>query len=326
MHIQKYLLFAHPTLSVNDVRPIPTCEYRWQNGQGDSKTHGGIYRIWSGMTPEIVVTHPDPIWTIFNDSNQHIKASNNDAGWLMGQLLRECLGLISDSNDLRLLPFWVFVNILYGELNDTQREKIIFILPLREALFRRIVDGDLRKYKCQWEEIKMSVYLARRDAEEEPPIVEIYKAVGKGSITSKSLLQTLEEMLFANLDVTIGGLSWNLLFLASDKRMQDMIQQEFQNRARPQGATRAWEEYIASLNTLLNASILESARLKPLSAFSVPQSALFNRIIGSYRIPAGINFIVGTYELNIRNPYWGENRGKFQPTWFLKRKPLEMRY
>jgi hypothetical protein len=88
---------------------MPSCPCRFPNGQGDvakllkgeknceewNKEHGSIYRVWSGTTPEIVLTRRKDIKKVFKDSNTHLKAVNNDAGWLMSQSLGQCLGLVS---------------------------------------------------------------------------------------------------------------------------------------------------------------------------------------------------------------------------------------
>jgi cytochrome P450 len=337
-----------------------------------------------------VVTHPEHVRAIFKDSDHHTKAINNDAGWLMGELLGKCLGLISGTawrelydvtavpfthkkantyatqirdavekqfteleangnlkharmhpvNDLRLLPLWVVANIIYGKLTNAHRETLEAMVPLREDVWKRMIQGgvtrspwsqylptkinkELRKYKQQWADFNRDVYLASKESEQGAPIVGMYGAVESGTIGSEELLQTLDEMLFANLDVTMGGLSWSLIFLASDTNLQEAIWEEC--KAHAEGGD-AWEKYISSSSTLLNASLLEAARLKPLAAFSVPQSAPTDRIVGGYRIPAGTNIVVDTHALNIRNPYWGDDSNQFRPSRFLERKSLEMRY
>ena len=136
-----------------------------------------------------VITQPEDVQAIFSDSDKHSKASNNDAGWLMEELLGKCLDLISGQawqnalavtaapfthkasreyvtlifkatedyfkilekpgnlkngfinpiDDLRLLPFWVVIEILYGKLSTPQREEFINIIPIRELLFKRMI-------------------------------------------------------------------------------------------------------------------------------------------------------------------------------------------
>lgn len=80
---QQYLIIKHPIRCYGDTSPIsiPTCPYKWPNGQGDvakflqgeknshdwAREYGWIYRIWSGMTPEMLV-----ILVFFPFSQLHI--------------------------------------------------------------------------------------------------------------------------------------------------------------------------------------------------------------------------------------------------------------
>jgi gliotoxin/aspirochlorine/mycotoxins biosynthesis cytochrome P450 monooxygenase len=51
-----------------------------------------------------VVTRAEDIKVIFHDSDRHIKAKNNDSGWLMGEVLGQCLGLLSQAEWSHLRP------------------------------------------------------------------------------------------------------------------------------------------------------------------------------------------------------------------------------
>lgn len=65
--LQRYLVWRYPVRAIADGRPVPTCPYQWPNGQGDvakflegevnnkvwRKQHGHVYRIWTGMSPEM---------------------------------------------------------------------------------------------------------------------------------------------------------------------------------------------------------------------------------------------------------------------------------
>jgi gliotoxin/aspirochlorine/mycotoxins biosynthesis cytochrome P450 monooxygenase len=335
-----------------------------------------------------VVSRPEDIQTVFRDSDKHSKAVNNDAGWLMGELLGKCVGLISGADwrnlhtvtavpfshrssmtyvsdilrsveaqfqeiaeketlkkgvinpvaDLRFIPFWIVADILYGNLDEEQRQTLIDLIPLREALFKRVMQGgatrsawsqylpsrtnkDLNDFKRRWAAFNKSAYEIAKSTKGMAPVIEMFDAVREGIVSLEQILQTLDEMLF--LDVTMGGLSWNLLFLASNPEVQNEIRRSLPE---PAGHNAAWEEYITSPSTLLAASVLESARLKPLAAFSVPQSAPTSRTIGDYVVPGGTNFIVDTHSLNIHNPYWGCDRDAFRPSRFLDRKATETRY
>ncbi|KAJ4357171.1 uncharacterized protein N0V89_001746 [Didymosphaeria variabile] len=422
--IYRYLSWRYPITSQIDGHPIPTVPYQWPNGQGDvakflegeknsqswRAKYGSLYRIWSGTTPEMqvlhlvethtgtsaddtrVVTAPEDIQHLFFDSDKHIKAVNNDSGWLMGELLGKCLGLISGESyqkvkagtaahftqkistsylariqtitdeyfvklsqeprlkrhlidpveDLKFLPFWILVDILYGELTPQLRSQIKGLAVQREELWARMIEGgvsrfsfarhlpirlttDLQRFKKEWRDFNNSVYEACVLAQEDTTIVRMYTEVKRGALGEEEVLQTVDEMLFANLDVTMGGLSWNLLFLAKYQETQEEIRDELR-RAASSDTTGSREDYLKRPSTLLAYSILESSRLKPLAAFTVPQSAPTPRTIQGFHVPAKTNFIIDTYALNIKNPYWGHDSEEYRPFRFSDKKQYEMRY
>ena len=84
--------------------------------------------------------------------------------------------------------------------------------------------------------------------------------------------------------------------------------------------------YFLQSDTVLARSILECARLKPVAAFSIPQSAPTSRMVGDFLIPAGSNFVVDTHALNIRNPFWGDDSTQYRPERFVSCTPSQMRY
>jgi cytochrome P450 len=143
-------------------------------------------------------------------------------------------GRLNPVDDLRLLPFWVATDILYGSLSSELRAELEDIIVLREALWVRMIQGgltryawrqylpskankDLRQFKKWWScEASMS-------ANAHVPIVDMFAAVKEGKMGADQLLQRLNEMLFANLDVTMGGNSWNLLFLTAHIEVQGQV-------------------------------------------------------------------------------------------------------
>jgi cytochrome P450 len=400
-------MVAHPIYRHHDGKSLPTCPYRFPNGQGDiakflegernsdewAKEHGRIYRIWSGRTLEVVITRSEDIRQVFRDSNTHVKASNNDAGWLMGELLGRCLGLISGEewkcihsataasfakgevagridqierltsehfgrlhrhgrldegvinpvSDLRMLPFWVVAEHIYGPLDTQMRSELEELIPLREELFARVIQGgitrfswsrflptetnrNLKDFRWRWGKWNDAVARRAQDSPQAPaPIVHMYRAAREGQISFQGLHQTLDEMLFANLDVTMGGISWSLMFLAANPEIQDRIRVETK-QARATKDDETWKQYLISPSTLLACSILESARLKPLAAFTVPQAAPIAHEIDGFRIPPRTNYIIDTYAINQRNPYWGKDAEIYRPQRFLEHTGPEVRY
>ncbi|KAI0418127.1 cytochrome P450 [Xylaria grammica] len=383
--IHLVLVSVNPVRHAEDASSLPTCVYEFPNGQGGQakffhgrqnseaweKQHGSIYRLWSGASPEVVITRADHVQVVFKDSSTHTKAINNNSGWFMGEILGQCVGLISGeqwkrvhavvevpfrhstanryvsaiqkrtkdclqelwdtkelsrgvlrpADDLRLLPFLITADIIYGPLT-----------PRRESLFQWVLGGglprfavsaylpwtkancDLAAFEQQWRTFNEK---AHKSAIErgilEAPIVGFFQARADGKLSEREMLHTLDEMLFANLDVTIGAVGWNVVFLAADRTIRERLLAEIE-------PSDARDGYILSSTTLLAACVNESARLRPLAAFSVPQSIPTPRVVGGYMFPAGTNFIIDSYALNVRNPYWGKDGDCYRPDRFLERQ------
>ncbi|KAF2204308.1 putative cytochrome P450 monooxygenase [Delitschia confertaspora ATCC 74209] len=400
--MDSYLRWKYPIMHIQDNRPIPTCPYRFPNGQGDvakflegidnsgdwGKKYGSVYRIWSGFKPEIVLTRPEHIQVVFRDSDKHIKATSNNSGYLMGQILGQCVGLISGSEwrtarlstetpflrktvveyvslvqkhvsnhftelwnfsnlkgglldpveDLKMLPFWVVSEILYGELDADMVQELKKLAPMREELFKYVIRGGLSRFgasrylpskantllstfQTRWKSFNDTVYQRALSSGKSATIVGMYESVKQGKMTRSQMLQTLDETLYANLDVTTGGLSWNVVFLAAYPAYQEALLKEFES-VNPESHSR----YFLSSSTLLSACISESSRLKPLASFSVSQSAPTERIIDGYLIPAGTSFVVDSHALNIQNEFWGQDSESYRPERFLEKETWEMRY
>ncbi|GAB1319231.1 hypothetical protein MFIFM68171_09441 [Madurella fahalii] len=156
----------------------------------------------------------------------------------------------------------------------------------------------------------------RKEWEECVPAGALVEAVRHGEVDKTSALQTLDEMLFANLDVTLGAISWALVLLASHVTAQNTLRAEI--RAVRDGGS--WENYLSYGGTLLAAVVLESARIRPLAGFSVPPAALSDRVVGRYVVPKGTSFIVDVQALNVAHPAWGEDGDVFRPERWLEEK------
>ncbi|PYI03212.1 cytochrome P450 monooxygenase, partial [Aspergillus sclerotiicarbonarius CBS 121057] len=403
--IRAHLARRYPVHHVDDNTPLPTLPYQWPDGQGDGakflhgqsnserweRQFGAIYRLWSGMNPEVVLTRPEHIQAVFKDSHQHLKAKNNNSGYLLGELLGQCVGLVSQeqwqrvravmekpfhrsasttylplirrrteqyfqelwetrdlsrglldpADDLKLLPFLVVAEIVYGRLAPDVEAELRRLAPQRETLMKHVIQGGLSRFS--WSRFlptqanrELAAFrhrwlafneLAHRRAVEQKldaPIIDFFAARDVGQLTTPELLHTLDEMLYANLDVTIGGVSWNVIFLAAHQDIASRLHQEITHHRT--SSSSDLDTYLLSNTTLLAACIEESARLRPLAAFSVPQAIPTPRTIGGYHFPAGTTFIIDSYALNIRNAYWGDDRHVYQPERFLARNPTQARY
>jgi cytochrome P450 len=254
-------------------------------------------------------------------------------------------GLLDPVGDVKMLPFWIIANIIYGDLSQELQETLRKLAPQREALFMFVIRGGLtrfwlsqflpleanrklKEFNDDWASFNGSAYRHAKALGVETPFTAMQDAVGRGEITQAQLLQTIDEMLFANLDVTMGGISWHLVFLAANPHIQDKLREEIQQQGHLSApdVVSPLNDYLASSSSLLAACILEAARLKPLAAFSVPQAAPTDRLIDGYRIPARTNYVIDAYALHLRNPFWGPDSAIYRPERFLERKGPELRY
>jgi gliotoxin/aspirochlorine/mycotoxins biosynthesis cytochrome P450 monooxygenase len=253
-------------------------------------------------------------------------------------------GLLDPAEDLKLLPFLVVAEVVYGKLSPEMEQQLRKIAPRREALFKHVIRGGLARFsfsqylptaanqalsqfKSDWHAFNQMALQRAISENIDAPIVAMFSAADAGTISYEQLYQTLDEMLYANLDVTIGGISWNVVFLAANAEVQAQIRAEVaEARERADNQGGRLDQYLLSSSSLLAACVLESARLRPLAAFSVPQSAPTPRVVAGYVMPAGTNFLVDSYALNIRNPFWGEDRDVYRPGRFLERKGTQTRY
>lgn len=340
------------------------------------------------------MTRPEDVQIVFQDSDKHIKAVNNNAGWLMGEILGKCVGLISGPewqtlrsvtgapfhrtdmtiymplierrtkqhfdflhahgrldqglidpvDDLKMLPFRILTNLIYGHMIPALEAELETLIPLREKLFRDMISGKLSRFRFSkylptevnrnlsrfkeiWSAFNLAAYKRLLANGSNAPIVQMYSHVQSGAISHDQLCQTLDEILFANLDVTIGGISWNLLFVGAHQDIQTDLRTEIASKRRDALVQSVqWQNYLLDSSTFLSAAIYESARLKPLAAFSVPQATPTDRTVGGFLIPAGTNFVIDSQSLNIRNPYWGKDSTVYRPQRFLERKTVESRY
>lgn len=341
-----------------------------------------------------ILTRADEIKTVFKDSGNHRKASNLNGGWVMGDLVGDGVGLISQGHwkrvhavvsppftqkpttyvpfvqaritryfselyqqyegrktlrikpaeDLKLLPFWVISDLLYGELSPSMVQDLLHITELRTDVFQYAFKGGLslfsiskifspsirnklHNFHSRWANFNRQAYhdAINGNAASACAIVPLYQAVEKGQITPTELMHTLDEALFANIDVTIGSFSWIPQFLAENPDMQSELRDEI-SQARSDTSAESWAKYIASNSTLLASCINESARLKPVTNYTYAQSMPTDRDVGGYRIPSGTYMVVDTNALNIWDDAWGADKQSFRPKRFLEESRASFRY
>jgi hypothetical protein len=150
----------------------------------------------------------------------------------------------------------------------------------------------LAKFLTDWLRFNAEAYERAKELQSGAPIVDMWEAAEAGvlekkhvreknpsnhghldgemksltfpHVRSKKLLQTLDEQLFANLDVTTGAISWNLVHLANHHSEQQQLLEEIRENRRVLGV-KGLEEYLLRSDTFLAACINESSRLRPVA-------------------------------------------------------------
>lgn len=244
-------------------------------------------------------------------------------------------GSINPAADLKMLPFWIVAEIIYGPLRPDEEQVLAEIAPAREKLWRNVLHGgltrfawskylptaanrDLDSFKSRWTQFNRRIVARLAFDGGRAPIADMFREVDVGTVSEQAILQTLDEALFANLDVTLGGISWNLVYLAAYPTVQQRLRGEIAEEQK-QGGRAALERYIQRSSSYLTACIAEASRLRPLAAFSVPQAVPTARVVDGYLFPAGTNFVVDAYAVNQRNrAYWGKDSERYRPDRFLE--------
>nr|ARP51717.1 cytochrome P450 [Phyllosticta cirsii] len=78
---------------------------RFINGRLSSekwREYGPVYRLWSGLRPEIVITTPKDFKNFSSDANDHGKPHNMNLGWFIGESLGQCLGFHNGQSWMRM--------------------------------------------------------------------------------------------------------------------------------------------------------------------------------------------------------------------------------
>lgn len=233
--------------------------------------------------------------------------------------------------DLRIYPFFALADILYGTLTPDLKARLLAIIPGRDSVFAHMMMGgvtrykwatllpiapnrEMRAFKRVWSQWNDDAHAAavRKVEKGEPaaPIVDMYAAIEAGIATREALFQTLDEMLFANLDVSIGALAWSFTFIATYPHVQERLLAEIKAASVD---TETRDAYLMSQSNYLHHILLEAGRLRPVAAFSVAQACPTQRQLGPYILPAGSKFVVDAHALNVRDPIWAPDNTTFRP-------------
>lgn len=246
-------------------------------------------------------------------------------------------GLFHPAHDLKMVPFWITAELIYGQLPPHMLRTLERLVPMRARLWQFSLKGGVLRYswsrfipieatrllatwKREWRSFNLEAYEYAQKNHSDGPFIGYMRAVKEGLFDEEALFQTVDEALFTNIDVTTGAVSWIPAFLAANPHVQARLREEVMS------SDGQKPSYLLNSSSYLAFCILESARLRPVVPFSIPQAAPTERVIDGYVIPAGTNFLIDAYAMNVKSDYWGEDAEVYNPDRFLSTGVAKTRY
>ncbi|KAJ3160785.1 hypothetical protein HDU88_007837 [Geranomyces variabilis] len=186
------------------------------------------------------------------------------------------------------------------------------------------------EYQEKWEALVLDMVARSRNENKSSPISEMYKSVEDGTMELIELLQTADEILYTNIDVTSTALAWGLIHLAQHPKAQAKARREvFAAMENPEyGATENERiaHYVALSGTYLHNCMLEAMRLVPLLYYSLPEVTAEAKEIGGYAVPANTSVLIDAHTLNRTAPCWAPDGDCYRPERFESLQGLDYRY
>ncbi|KAJ4159562.1 uncharacterized protein LMH87_008460 [Akanthomyces muscarius] len=182
----------------------------------------------------------------------------------------------------------------------------------------------MQTFQNTWEALNDSV-IARANAEGlRCPAAVIHKGVESGDMSKREFLQTVDELLFTNIDVTSTAVASLLLNIAENPRFQETLRQEIvEMKSDPAYDV---QQYIAKRDALLHYAVLESLRMRPVLWFSLPEKTAIDKEIGGYFVPSGSAVVIDWKRLNTAPSVWGDDSEVFRPERFVGMSPTSYRH
>ncbi|KAL1962732.1 hypothetical protein VTN77DRAFT_9276 [Rasamsonia byssochlamydoides] len=243
----------------------------------------------------------------------------------------------------RFLPFQLVAQHLYGDVfSDELYSTLLEINTLHEVVLHDVIINKrvttklgnwmdtaarkrMREYNQKWESFNVDIINHARKNNLACPLERIYQGVDQAKeMTKTEFLHTLDEILFANVDVSSAVLNTIFTKLAADPAFQSALRAEI-------AAQKAQEQYnvvkyLAKQDSLLNFLMMESMRLSPAFWFSLPECTAVPKTIGGYHVPANTPVVIDVRRLNTDPVTWGADGHAFRPERFREMPPSKCRY
>ncbi|KAM3450545.1 hypothetical protein MY3296_006008 [Beauveria thailandica] len=239
----------------------------------------------------------------------------------------------------RLLPFRLIGLVTYGEaFDDKLYQQLVELNEVHDKLMLDAFFGKwnasklynmlptasrrrMQSFQRTWESINDAVILRAKTEGLRCPAEVIHRGVEAGDMSKR---ETVDELLFTNIDVTSTAVACLLLNIAENPDFQESLRQEMaQMKSDPSYHV---QQYIAKRDVLLHYAILESLRMRPVLWFSLPEKTAIDKEIGGYYVPSGSTVVIDWKRLNTAPVVWGHDSETFRPERFAGMSPLSYRH
>ncbi|KAK3332995.1 cytochrome P450 CYP5293A1 [Cercophora scortea] len=217
-------------------------------------------------------------------------------------------------NDLTNLHRQIMGTLVF---NTRVMSKLYNILPTKQM--RQLVT-----FNHLWKQFNLALIHRARKEGLDCPVERIYAGVEQGDMDLQEFLQSLDEMLYTNIDITGLVVACLLTKLAANPDVQVRLRAEILAEKKVLGFSAF--TYATKQETLLNYVTLEAVRLNPALHFSPASCTAEDKIIGGYRIPAKTTCVADCWRINTHRGSWGADAETFRPERFANLPPANYRY
>ncbi|KAI0946412.1 hypothetical protein AcW1_009882 [Taiwanofungus camphoratus] len=281
---------------------------QWRRLRGHFDPHFSFSSI-STFVPDVLAEANDFTKTLFSTSDQ--KSRDFHVG-----------------NDFKTFGFFLVAKLLFGELDAKQKEVLTGLIDMHTSLFKLIFSDvtsmipaaqhvpflrtsrSLKTFHDHWLAFNHDAY-AKVKGDTNYPITHLWQAMENGTMSEKELLNTVDESLFANVDVSASTVAWSILLTCTHHEHQARLRAEIRENAADV------DGYVRRTDTYLHHTLLETLRVRPVAALIPPESATADKVLeGGHVVPAGVKVVTDVVAVNVRDPFWAPDGEAFRPARF----------
>lgn len=241
----------------------------------------------------------------------HAKLNSIDPLQLVSDLPFTCIAKYLYGNELSSEEFLQCLKDLipahselmhYSFLTIAGRFKIFQYLPSKKM--RQVSQFQRKFVALSLEQVELS-----RTLKKETVVEQLYRHVETGKFTLNNWIQTIDEILFANIEVTSTIMAWALVEMGKNPNEQEKLRDEiFEankiSKVHAEEKGTDMEQYIRSSGTFLQYCVLETLRMHPLLWYSFPEISSEELLIDGVKIFPNVPVVVDQYQINYNSPLW----------------------